>query len=204
MWEPQRLTALYASMACYRDSFTFYLYNTSYNDNTIKPYHYMLLLWHTLHECLHQEVWELVVMVGARPTAHIRVETLLLLHHSWGPCSQLRQLSKVVDFENEADRLEHDSGWKNMKQIVESRFLYWFWIFCGSRCITHIRLFCISDTADSLNKRYNLIIYIEHVSITPWFYASWTLCQHVSLAPITFNFQLISYNILHFKTNIQM
>jgi hypothetical protein len=27
MWEPQCLTTLWASMACYRDSFTFYLYS---------------------------------------------------------------------------------------------------------------------------------------------------------------------------------
>jgi hypothetical protein len=49
----------------------------------------------------YQEVWELVVMVGVRLTVHIHVESPLLVHHSWRPCSQL---SEIVDFENVAGR----------------------------------------------------------------------------------------------------
>jgi hypothetical protein len=62
----------------------------------------MLLTWHMCCE-LHQEVLELDVTVGRTSIFHSRVESHLLLHHLWGPCSQPRQASKAAKFEKVAD-----------------------------------------------------------------------------------------------------
>jgi hypothetical protein len=38
MWEPQRLTTLWASMACYRDSFTFFLFVAAQASGRVESY----------------------------------------------------------------------------------------------------------------------------------------------------------------------
>jgi hypothetical protein len=53
MWEPRRLTTLWASTACYRDSFTFYLHIFYfYNIIIVENYKYFLImvLW-VLAQC---------------------------------------------------------------------------------------------------------------------------------------------------------
>jgi hypothetical protein len=39
MWEPRRLTTVWASMACYRDSFTFYLYLKTFKPREVTRKH---------------------------------------------------------------------------------------------------------------------------------------------------------------------
>jgi hypothetical protein len=94
-----------------------YLWDYSYSDNITKPYHCMLRLWH-----MFQEVWGPVATAGAISASRIHVETLLLLHRLWGPCSQLKWLSEIVNFENEADMLELGLGCRT-KQIGECSLL---------------------------------------------------------------------------------
>jgi len=62
----------------------------------------MLLTWHMCCEW-HQEVLEPDVTVGRTPTSHSHVESHLLLHHLWGPYSQLRQVRKAAKSEKVAD-----------------------------------------------------------------------------------------------------